>query len=333
MHDLKELTLAELIEICAGLGMKKFKAKEIFTFIHKKLKTNLNLLSTIKKEEREKLAKEYFISDIELDKLQKGKQIKKAAFVLKDNKRVETAFMDHRKDRKTVCVSTQVGCAIGCSFCATGAMGFKRSLTVGEILSQAYFFAKKSTVSNIVFMGMGEPFLNYDNVIKAAYILNDECGLNIGARRISISTIGIISGIKRLADEKRQFRLAWSLVSPFDQMRSTLIEYEGLAPIDSVIIAIQDYQKKTKRRVMIEYVVLKGINDGEKDIKKLIKIAREFDCHVNLIAYNPHHSSPFITGNIDRLESALRKANILVTRRFSLGQDISAACGQLTSKR
>jgi 23S rRNA (adenine2503-C2)-methyltransferase len=241
--------------------------------------------------------------------------------------------MNYNKDRKTVCVSTQVGCAMGCSFCATGQMGFERNLTVAEILSQVYFFARKGKISNIVFMGMGEPFLNYNNVIKAAHILNDENGLNIAARRTSISTIGIISGIKRLAEEGKQFRLAWSLVSPFDEQRKTLIAYEGLAPINSVIIALKDYQKKTKRRIMIEYVVLKGLNDGDKDVKALIRIAKQFDSHVNLIPYNLTSDSPFLSGNIEKIESLLRKSNIVVTRRLSLGAEISAACGQLTGKR
>jgi 23S rRNA (adenine2503-C2)-methyltransferase len=333
MQDLRDKTLQELRDICSDLGMQKFKAKEIFIFTHKKLKTDFNKLTTLKKDEREKLAGHFYISDIKLHKLQKGKQIQKAAFQLEDGKIIETAFMDYKSDRKTLCVSTQVGCIMGCSFCATGAMGFERNLSVSEILSQVYFFAKQYKVTNIVFMGMGEPFLNYENVIKAARILNDECGLNIAARRTSISTIGIISGIKRLAGEGKQFRLAWSLVAPTDEMRKTLISYQGLAPIDSIIIAIKDYQKKTKRRVMIEYIVLKNLNDNEKETKKLIRIARQFDCHVNLITYNPTPDCPFEPGDIERVKRILAKAKIVVTQRLSLGQDISAACGQLTSKR
>jgi len=333
MEDLKGKTLDELKEICAKFGLRPFKAKETFKFIHQRLKGDLKGLTTIKIEERKFLAEKFFISDIKLLKLEKGKQVQKAAFELEDGKIIETVYMNYNKDRKTVCVSTQVGCAMGCSFCATGQMGFERNLTVAEILSQVYFFARKGKISNIVFMGMGEPFLNYNNVIKAAHILNDESGLNIAARRTSISTIGIISGIKRLAEEGKQFRLAWSLVSPFEEQRRTLIAYEGLAPISSTIIALKDYQKKTKRRIMIEYVVLKSLNDSEKDIKALARIAKQFDSHVNLIPYNPTSDSPFLSGNIEKVEAQLRKAKIVVTRRLSLGTEISAACGQLTGKR
>jgi 23S rRNA (adenine2503-C2)-methyltransferase len=333
MKELNDKTLEELIDLCSDLGMKKFKAKEIFIHIHQKLNPNLEGLTTLKLEEREKIKEKFHLSDIKLHKLEKGKQIQKAAFKLDDGELIETAFMDYKNDRKTVCVSTQVGCAIGCEFCATGAMGFKRNLTVSEILSQVYFFARQHKVSNLVFMGMGEPFLNYDNVLKAAHLLNDECGLNIAARKTSISTIGIIPGIKRFTNEGKQFRLAWSLIAPFDDKRRELIDYKGIASIEDTIGALNDYQKKTKRRVMIEYVVLKDINDSEEDALELAKIAKMIDSHVNLINYNPTTHSSFKRGDINRVENVLRKFKVVVTQRLSLGQDISAACGQLTGKR
>ncbi|MBU1026504.1 MAG: radical SAM protein, partial [Candidatus Margulisbacteria bacterium] len=236
MQDLKPKTLSELQDICEDLGFSRFKAKEIFKFIHSKFQTDFNELTTIKIEERELLKKLFTISNISLSKTEKSKSVEKALFELGDGKRIETVFMDYGGDeRKTLCVSTQVGCPIKCEFCATGTMGFQRNLTTAEILSQVYYFAKENKISNIVFMGMGEPFLNYDNVIKAAYILNDECGLNIGARRTSISTIGIIAGINKLAQEGKQFRLAWSLVAPNDKLRRKLIPFKALSSISEIV--------------------------------------------------------------------------------------------------
>ncbi len=333
MLDLKAKTLIELQETCKDLGFSKFKAKEIFKFIHAKCQTDFSKLTTIKLAEREILAHSYHISDINPITTQKSKDVKKALFELEDGKRVETVFMDYGGDeRKTLCVSTQVGCPIKCEFCASGTMGFQRNLTSAEIISQVYYFARKHKISNIVFMGMGEPFLNYDNVIKAALILNDECGLNIGARRTSISTIGIVAGINKLAQEGKQFRLAWSLVAPNDKLRRKLIPYKALPSIAETVAAIQDYQKKTKRRVMIEYVVLKDINDGEKEAQELVKIAQKFDSHVNLIPYNTSPNSNIKSGNIKLVEAVLKKAKVVVTTRRSFGQEISAACGQLSTK-
>lgn len=331
MQDLKGKTLNELKELCSSHGLKPFKAREIFKYLNQKLATNFDQFTTLKLSERELLKKNYLISEFSPHELQKGQNTSKATFKLEDGCLIETAFMNQKEDRKTICVSSQAGCPIGCNFCATGQMGLTRNLTVAEIVSQAYFFAEDENISNIVFMGMGEPFLNFNNVYAAAEILNSSLGLNIATRKIVFSTIGIITGIKKLAEVKNQFRLAWSLVAPFEDQRRKLIPYKNLASIPETIAAIDQYQKKTRRRVTIEYVVLKGENDSQKDAAELIKIAQQLDSHVNLIPYNASPGQKFVEGNITLLKEILQKEKILVTIRKSMGQDISAACGQLAT--
>jgi len=329
MEDLKSKTLEEIKKICQEQKLSAFKAKEIFRYIHQKLKVDFSGFTTLKKDEREKLESKYYISTLLPLKEQKSKGVSKVAFRLRDGEMIEAVFMDYGEGRRTVCVSSQVGCPIACSFCATGQMGFKRNLTLGEILSQVYFFACKEKISNVVFMGMGEPFLNYDNAVSAAKILNSELGLNIAARKIVLSTIGIISGIERFVEVDRQCRLAWSLVAPFDDLRKTLIRWKNLPSISETISALQQYQRKTKRRITIEYVLLKDINDGEKELLELTKISQKMDSHVNLIPYNPSPDISLQGGDVDRAFRLLKSLNVNVTVRQSLGQDISAACGQL----
>lgn len=334
MEDLKDLSLDEVKQLCAKLGLRPFKAKETFTFIHKKMGRDLNKLTTIKFEEREKLQANFFISSLSPYKIEKGQKVQKVSFELADGKIVETVYMDYGKDRKTICVSSQVGCFIGCSFCATGAMGFERNLSVAEILSQVYYFAKDHNISNIVFMGMGEPFLNFDNVIKAAKILNSESGLNIASRKIVISTIGLLPGIRKFTKESKQLRLAWSLVAPNDPLRRKLIPFKGLPSIAETIKALKEYQRETKRRITIEYVVIKGVNDNEEQAQELARISKEIDSHINLIPFNPATAADFKRGDTERFQNWLKKIdkNINVTLRQSLGQEISGACGQLSSR-
>ena len=324
LEDLKGLSLAELQEIIKG-----FKAREVFRFIHQHVKEDISELTCLALAEREQLAEKYFISKLAPQKTSTENETNKVAFKLEDGKLVETVSLKDKENRVTLCVSSQVGCPIGCSFCATGKMGFKRNLTVAEILSQVYHFAKSEKVSNIVFMGMGEPFLNFNNVIASARILNHPLGQNLAARKITISTIGILSGIKKLAEVPEQFRLAWSMVAPNDGARGELIPSKYNEPLSRIIAALKDYQKTTKRRITIEYVVLGGVNDSEKDISELAKISKQLDSHVNLIPYNPVEGSPYKEGNIKYMFITLRKAGVNATIRKSMGRQIQAACGQL----
>ncbi|HOK35083.1 MAG TPA: 23S rRNA (adenine(2503)-C(2))-methyltransferase RlmN [Candidatus Pacearchaeota archaeon] len=262
----------------------------------------------------------------------------KALVTLKDGLKIETVLMRHKDKRNTVCVSSEVGCPLGCVFCATGKMGFKRNLESYEIVEQVLFFArylKKSgrKVTNVVFMGMGEPFLNYKNVIKAIRILNDKEGLNIGARKISISTVGITEGIEKLAEENLQVNLAISLHAPENKLRSELMPINKRYPIQKVLKAVDNYILKTKRRVMFEYIMIKGINDSDKCAKNLAKLLKKPLYFLNLISYNPtgiFQSSS--SKRIKKFREILEKEGISVTERYRFGRDIKSACGQLATK-
>ncbi len=262
----------------------------------------------------------------------------KALFVLKDNLKIEAVLMRHKDKRNTVCVSSQVGCPLGCVFCATGKLGFKRNLEVWEIVGQVLFFARylKKTgekVTNIVFMGMGESFLNYENVIGAIKVLNDKEGFNLGARHFSISTVGIIEGIVKLAEEKLQINLAVSLHAPDDKLRSELMPINKKYPIKKILIAVDDYIKKTRRRVMFEYVMIKDLNDSDGQAKALADLMRKPLYFVNLISYNfTGIFKPSAPARIKKFKEILEKGSVSVTQRHRFGEDVNAACGQLVAK-
>ncbi len=252
---------------------------------------------------------------------------------------IETVLMRHRGGRNTVCVSSQAGCPLGCDFCLTGQRGFTRNLTVGEIVGQILLFARilkleGERIRNVVFMGMGEPFLNYDAVMESIRIMNDPEGLKIGGRRISISTIGIVKGIKKLAREPIQVNLALSLHIPDDRLRSRLIPVNKEHPIGDVLAAVAGYIESTRRKVMIEYLLLDGINDSPADAEKLVVLLKRSLknlYYVNLITYNPtgkYRSPP--RNRIEKFQKVLEDAAITVTLRYRFGQEIKAACGQLS---
>ena len=261
----------------------------------------------------------------------------KAFVVLKDGLKIETVLMRHEAQRNTVCVSSQIGCPLGCAFCATGQMGFKRNLDAWEIVEQVLFFARylkntKDKVTNVVFMGMGEPFLNYENVIEAIKILNDEEGFGLGARHFSISTAGITEGIEKLAEEKLQINLAISLHAPNNKLRSKLMPSNEKYPIEKILNAVQDYIKKTRRRVMFEYIMLKNVNDSEKCAKELGKLLKKNLYFVNLISYNPTGVfEPSTNLRIKIFKDILEERGITVIQRRRFGVGINAACGQLTA--
>jgi len=262
----------------------------------------------------------------------------KAAIVFDDEVMVEAVLMRQRDERNTLCLSSQVGCPLGCGFCATGKKGFRRDLTADEIITQALFFArylrqKDERISNVVFMGMGEPFLNYDAVLRAIRIINDKDFFNIGARKISISTCGITEGIKKLANEPLQINLAISLHAPNDKLRDALMPIGKKYPIKKVLGATADYIKKTGRRVMIEYLLLKNTNDSPEDaraLSNLLKKELKRLFFVNIIPYNPTgFFNPSEGQKIKRFKDMLEKTGVTVTQRFRFGRDVKGACGQL----
>ena len=262
-------------------------------------------------------------------------QTVKAVIALEDGLEIESVLMRHKDRRNTVCVSSQVGCPLACTFCLTGQMGFKRNLSDFEIVEQVLFFARylkkiEAKITNLVFMGMGEPFLNYENVLRAIKMLNDPEGFNFGARRISISTVGIVEGIRKLAQENLEVNLAISLHAPNDELRSKLMPINKKYPLKDILNAVDDYIGKTRRRVMFEYIMIKNINDSDLCADELAELLRRKLCFVNLISYNP--IGKFLASSpqkIERFKKILEKKGIAVTQRFRFGEDIKAACGQL----
>ncbi|MDP3244510.1 MAG: 23S rRNA (adenine(2503)-C(2))-methyltransferase RlmN [bacterium] len=264
-------------------------------------------------------------------------QTDKALLTLTDGAKIETVLLRHQDKRRTVCVSCQVGCPLACAFCATGKMGFKRNLTASEIVAQVLFFARhlkknKEKITNIVFMGMGEPFLNYDNVLDAIKILNDKGGFNLGARHFSISTSGIVEGIKKLAKEPMQINLAISLHAPNDALRSQLMPINKKYPLKEIMRTVRSYVEKTNRRVMFEYLMIKDFNDRDECAKELIQLMDNPLYFVNLIQYNRTGDfEPSTPEQIQRFKNILEKAGVTATQRYRFGADIKAACGQLAA--
>ncbi|MFA6306476.1 MAG: 23S rRNA (adenine(2503)-C(2))-methyltransferase RlmN [Patescibacteria group bacterium] len=319
----------------------KFRLKQARQAIFVDLISNWNQATNFPLALRKKLNQECPL-EIEAENLvsREGNSIK-ALISLEDGLKIETVLLEHGAGRNTVCLSSQVGCPLGCLFCATGKMGFKRNLTDAEIIEQAVYFArllKKEgrQINNIVFMGMGEPFLNYDNVLDAIKILNGKDGLNIGARHISISTIGVATGIKKLAAQPLQVNLAISLHAPNDDLREQLIPANKKYSLDAIIEELNNYLKQTGRRVMIEYLMIDKFNDDKEQAQELALLLKKIDrplYFVNLIAYNPTDEfKPSPAKRIKDFKLALNKQGVEVTERYRFGQDIKAACGQLAGK-
>jgi len=259
----------------------------------------------------------------------------KSVLQLGDGLQIETVLLRHKDGRNSVCVSSQAGCPMGCVFCRTARAGFMRNLSAYEIVLQVLFFSyflksKDARITNIVFMGMGEPFLNYDNVLGSIRIFNDREGFNIGARKISVSTCGITEGIEKLGEEQLQVNLAISLNAPDDELRSKLMPANRKYPVSKIIGSVKRYIQATNRRVMFEYVLLDGINDSPQQAVKLAGLLGGMLCFVNLIPYNGSGElKPPPDKKIREFKRILELHHIQVTRRFGFGRDIDAACGQL----
>jgi 23S rRNA (adenine2503-C2)-methyltransferase len=316
-----------------------YRFKQVGHLLYKDLIDDWNKASNLPKDLKEKLAAECPL-EIKADILKSGdRQAIKALITLDDGSRIETVLMRHSDKRRTICLSSQVGCPLGCSFCATGMLGFKRNLTKEEIIEQAIFWARylkdkhQETITNIVFMGMGEPFLNYDNVLGAIKNINDKDGLNIGARHISISTVGLIDGIKKLAKEKLQVNLAISLHAPNDHLRSAIMSINKRYPLNKLLSTVDSYIEKTGRRVMIEYLLIKNVNDNPAQARELIELVKKPLYLVNLILYNETGKfQPAEKEKVKIFKDILEKAGIVVTERHRFGSEIAAACGQLALK-
>src|SRR4030095_10386462 len=333
-----DLTKQELQEIITGLGEQKFRAKQVWEQSYTKLASSYEVMSDVPKKLREKLEAEIDFSHLSphIDLLSGDKWTRKILFNLPDKSQVETVLMGYHT-RRTACISTQAGCALGCTFCATGQGGLQRNITSGEIVEQVFFFerilrAKNEKLTNLVFMGMGEPFANYKQVMKAVDTLTDPDGFNFGARRITISTVGIVPMIEKFAEENRQVNLAVSLHAATDELRESMLPINKRYPILQLIGACYKYTKKTRRRLSFEWALIDGVNDTPQQAKELVKIIKGLLCHVNLIPLNPtkgyagYESKQKRIGEFRRI---LDNAGIANTLRIRRGIDINAGCGQL----
>ena len=332
--DLKNKTLRELEDIVESLDCKKYLAKYIFTFIHSKNATDISEISPLSKLFRASLVNGgYYISQLNTVQIITDPDgTVKYLFESADGNRIEAVLLSDGK-RKTLCLSTQAGCAMSCVFCATGKLKLERNLTAAEIVDQLNIIQKdKGKINNVVYMGMGEPLQNYEAVLKSLHIINNPQGKNIGMRRLTISTCGIADAIRRLAREDVRPRLAISLNAPNDMLRSKIMPINKKYPIAALIAAVKYYQLKTEMRVTFEYVLIKDLNDSTSHAQMLSKLAHQVKCNINLIEYNPHPLCPFTASSketIRRFAQLLDRAGIETVVRFKKGGEIKAACGQL----
>jgi 23S rRNA (adenine2503-C2)-methyltransferase len=336
--DLKNMTLAELGELVDEFGQKRYLAKYIFSFIHAKDADGISDLTTLSKKFRDELVEqEYFISQIKLvEKLEDPDGTIKYLFELADGLQIESVLLFDDK-RRTLCISAQVGCWMGCSFCATAKLGFSRNLTAAEMVDQVNFVTKdECKTSNVVYMGMGEPLNNYENLIRSIEILNCQAGKKLGMRHITVSTCGIADGIERLADEQVRPRLAVSLNAPVDSVRSAIMPVNKKYKLKYLFKALKTYQFKTGNRVTFEYVMIKGVNDSNENLDQLIRLVSSVKCNINLIEYNPYRGCDFLPSSRVTMTSFAKKlqnCGIETTIRLKMGQTVKAACGQLGADR
>ena len=334
MKNIKDYNLDELQEELINMGEKKFRAEQIFKWIYKEKVKSFDEMTNLSIELREKLKENYTMCNYNILKKQESKDgTKKYLFDVLDGNAIETVLMQYHHG-KTVCVSSQIGCKMGCKFCASTGIQFVRNLTAGEIVEQILAVEQdiNDKISNIVFMGIGEPLDNYDNVIKAIKIMNNPKGLEIGTRHISISTSGLVPRIYDLANEKIQCTLSISLHATTDEKRSSMMPVNNRYNIEELMKACKDYIKITNKRISFEYALAKDNNDNLEDAKELVHLLRGMICHVNLIPINKIENGAYTKSsneNIIKFRDYLNDHGIVATIRRELGSDIDAACGQL----
>ena len=333
--DIKSYTKKELEEEIRSLGDKAFRAGQIYQWLHVKLAESFEEMTNLSKGLRERLEAEYRIMALKPVQVQVSKLdgTSKYLFELYDGNVIESVLMKYHHGN-SVCISSQVGCRMGCRFCASTLDGLERCLAPSEMLEQIYQIQKLSgeRVSNIVVMGTGEPMDNYDNLVKFVRMISDENGLNISQRNITVSTCGLVPNMRRLAEEGLQITLALSLHAPNDELRRTLMPVANSYSIDEVLAACQYFFEKTGRRITFEYSLVRGVNDSEAAAEELAGRIRHMNCHVNLIPVNPIKERDFKESQkkeILNFKNRLEKYGINVTIRREMGRDIDGACGQL----
>ena len=333
--DIKSLTLEELTEAIRQMGDKPFRAKQIYQWLHQKLVADFDEMSNLSKPLREKLKEQFTLTalypaDVKISQID---GTRKYLFRLEDGNVIESVWMQYHHGN-SVCISSQVGCRMGCRFCASTLDGLERNLTTAEMLDQIYRIQTLTgeRVSNIVIMGSGEPLDNYDNVIRFLRMISDENGLNISQRNITLSTCGIVPNILRLAEENIQITLALSLHAPNDEVRKTLMPIANRYSLKEILPACQTYFEKTGRRLTFEYSLVSGVNDNLDEAKALTSLLKNMHGHVNLIPVNPIKDRDYRQSDrkaIEAFKSYLEKNGINVTVRREMGRDINGACGQL----
>lgn len=336
--DFKSLSLEEMKQLFLKIGEKEYRGEQTFNFIHKNMVDSISKITVLPKDTRDKLEKNYTIENISILERYDSKidDTKKYLFLLEDGNIIESVAMKYSYGT-SACISTQVGCKMGCVFCASTKEGLVRNLTSSEILSEVYNIQKDLNVklSNIVLMGSGEPLDNYDNVINFLKLLHDEKGQNFGYRNITLSTCGLVPKIYKLADEKIPITLSISLHSPFDEDRKRMMPIGKKYRVEEILKACYYYVEKTNRRITFEYTLINGENDRREDLEELARILGGLLCHVNLICLNPieeFNKTKAKEDKIQEFKNRLNEKGIPTTIRREMGSDINAACGQLRRK-
>lgn len=339
-NDLQKLALSgsNPREISDALGVKPFQGRQIFRWIHKKRVFDFTQMTDLALDLRTRLAAEYRVcaaEPIATQRSERSRGTRKVLLRLADGESVEAVLIRER-ERSTLCLSTQVGCAVKCSFCATGLHGYTRNLNPSEIVDQALYLMSEEDFGdrtpNIVFMGMGEPFRNYDATVKSVRLLMEKEGIGIGARKITVSTVGEVDGIQKFAREGWQVRLSVSLHAANDELRSKLVPLNRKYPLNKLIAAVHEYITETGRQLTFEWALLNGVNDRPEDARELVQLIRGTKAMVNLIPYNPVSGLGYQPPSRERciaFRDALIERSVACTLRKERGQDIDAACGQL----
>ena len=337
MTSIYNLTREDLEKYFLSINSKKFHADQLFDWLYVKRVKSFDDVTNIKKDVLEEIKKNYILNNIKIVNVEKDKDVNKYLFELSDGEHIEAVLMFHDYGT-SICISSQVGCNMGCKFCESGRRKKVRNLEVSEMVLQILLIEEElgSRISHVVVMGIGEPFDNYDNLIKFFRIINDPKGISIGARHITVSTCGIVPKILEFSDLDMQINLAISLHAPNDELRNKIMPINKAYPLKELMDALKIYLKKTNRRLTFEYILLKDVNDSEDCALELVKLVKGLNCYINLIPYNETNNIEFKRTNtvqIMRFYDILKKNSIGVTIRREFGSNISAACGQLRSKK
>lgn len=339
--SLYDLGYSEVFQLLASMGEQSYRGQQLWQGLYVHYWRNLTEFTTLSKSLRSKLEKSIQFSKLKVDRVIQSSDLltEKTLFMLYDNLPIETVLMRYKR-RNTICISSQVGCGMGCTFCATGQMGFRRNLSRGEIVEQVLYYARalaeeNQQITNIVLMGMGEPFQNYDETMTAIDILNHPQGFNMGARRFTISTVGLVPMIQRFTSERRQINLAVSLHASDDELRSSMLPINRKYPLNELFNACREYVRQTNRRITFEWALIRGVNDSLEQAERLAIRIGNMLAHVNVIPLNPtsgYDGHPSTRERAEKFKAILEVHHIPCTIRMRRGIDIQAGCGQLAGK-